>query len=201
MNQKSLHFHFLSIPDNIIDTVLLKYGLIKIYPSQFYFANLVESVVCQQLSEKAGATIWKRFQELFPNKFITPKNVLEKSLEILRKSGISFAKAGYIQNIAEAYINNIITPDKFSLMTDDQVIAQLTQVKGIGRWTAEMFLIFSLGREDVFSFGDTGLIRAINDLYGKGNKMSPTQIEKIVRKWSPYRSYASLLLWKSLNNR
>jgi DNA-3-methyladenine glycosylase II len=199
MNSKALLEHFQN-QDRVIFGLIEKNKLLKLKNNTAYFEHLAESIVCQQLSEKAGATIWKRFQELFPGKIVTPQSVKLKNIEELRPSGISFAKAGYIHNLADAFINQIITPEKFADYTDEQVISQLILVKGVGRWTAEMFLIFSLGREDVFSFGDAGLVRAVNNLYGKGKKLPVKQIEKIVRKWSPYRSYASLLLWKSLDN-
>lgn len=151
-----------------------------------YFSDLCETIINQQLSEKAGATIWSRFNKLFVK--LTPSAVLVASDEKIRTSGISRSKISYLKNLAR-YAPNL---DTLRDMKNDEVIGELTKVKGIGRWTAEMFLMFSLGREDVFSSGDAGLQRAIAKLYGK------KQMKSIIAKWSPYKTYACWVLWKSL---
>jgi DNA-3-methyladenine glycosylase II len=166
--------------------------------STSYFSDIVNAIICQQLSDKAGAAIWKRFKILFSPNTITPSAVKKIPVKTLRTSGISNAKAQYIHNVAQAFVEGLVTPNQFSKMSDEAVINQLTLIKGIGRWTAEMFCIFSLGREDIFSFGDVGLFNAICKLYGRDKPFSTQRIEQITRTWSPYRSYASLLLWKSL---
>ncbi|OGG02425.1 hypothetical protein A2Z33_05190 [Candidatus Gottesmanbacteria bacterium RBG_16_52_11] len=120
------------------------------------------------------------------------------SVSELRVSGVSESKANYIRNTASAFLDGRLVSSKLDRLTDQEVITVLTSVKGIGRWTAEMFLIFSLGRPDVFSFGDAGLMRAVNRLYGKKRPLTQDQIRKITRRWSPYRSYACILLWRSL---
>jgi DNA-3-methyladenine glycosylase II len=177
------------------------YGLTELKPSGNYFPDLIESVINQQLSNKAAATIWKRFRELFLSQEINPETVIKIDNTKLRSCGTSNAKAQYIHNIARAFIDQTVTPLTFNKMTDMQIIDQLIKIKGIGRWTAEMFLIFSLGREDVFSMGDAGLNKAMNIIYGKDKKLTASQKEKIITKWKPYRSYASLMLWKSLDNK
>jgi DNA-3-methyladenine glycosylase II len=171
---------------------------IKLIPSKDYFSDLASAIVCQQLSDKAGAAIWKRFTALFDSPKIIPEAVAEKTVEQLRRSGISHSKAQYMKNVAVAFLDKTVTPEKFSAMSDSEIIGQLIQIKGVGTWTAEMFCIFSLGREDIFSVGDLGLSNALYRLYGRKKPFTKAQMERIARAWSPYRSYASLLLWKSL---
>lgn len=172
--------------DKQLSRVLDRITLTKIVPSTDYFSDLCETIINQQLSEKAGATIWSRFKKLFVK--LTPDKVLATADEKIRTSGISRSKISYLKNLAR-YAKNL---DILRDMKNDEVIDELTKVKGIGRWTAEMFLMFSLGREDVFSQGDAGLQRAIANLYGKKH------MDKIIAKWSPYKTYACRVLWKSL---
>lgn len=169
--------HFKNV-DQILYSVALNIELSEIIPSKNYFEALCESIVSQQLSIKAADTIWSRVQ---------PKinNVLNIPDQQLRDCGLSWAKIKYIKDLASKNLDF----SKIDTMTDQEVIAHLTQVKGIGPWTAEMFLIFTLGRPDVFSQGDLGLRNAIKKLY----KRKPN-----VKKWSPFKSYASRILWKSL---
>lgn len=190
--------HFRS-RDGLISGLAEKFPDLDLSVSDEFFRDLAESIICQQLSEKAGGTIWKRVKALTGEKF-TPEAVLALPVEMIRSAGTSRAKAEYVRNTARSFRDGKIRPDLFDDLSDEAVIAALTTIKGIGRWTAEMFLIFSLGREDVFSFGDAGLMRAMKKLYGRKNRLSKNRIIRITRKWSPYRSYACLLLWKSLEN-
>jgi DNA-3-methyladenine glycosylase II len=144
--------------------------------------------------------IWGRFEALIDGA-ITPEKVLALNDEALRGAGLSRNKAAYIKNIAQAVADGSLTLNKFNDMTDEGIKAQLTAIKGIGEWTAEMFLIFSLGRPDVFSKGDGGLARAINNLYGNGAELAVKERLSITEAWKPYRSIASLYLWRSLDNR
>lgn len=161
------------------------------------FADLARSIAGQQLSGKAATTIWGRVEKLL-NGEITPAKCLATADEELRQAGLSGQKTKYIKNLAEAVKNGTVQLDKMKNLTDEEVIAQLTTVKGIGRWTAEMFLIFSLARPDAFSFGDGGLYNAMTKLYG--GTLTRARQEAIVERWKPYRTYASLLLWESLDN-
>lgn len=170
--------------DPVLYEVALKIKNIEeITPSKNYFESLCESIVSQQLSIKAADTIWNRAKAKIGA--ITPKNVLRVPDQELRDCGLSWAKIKYIKDLASRDLDF----SKIDQMADEEVIKHLTQVKGIGPWTAEMFLIFTLGRPDVFSAGDLGLKNAIKKIY----KTSPD-----VSVWSPYRSYASRILWKSL---
>jgi DNA-3-methyladenine glycosylase II len=168
-----------------------------------HFEALVVAIVNQQLSGKAADTIFKRFVALFPRsphaKFPTPKRVLKMPARKMRKAGLSKMKASFIKDLAKKVLDGTVDFKKMPKWTDDEVIEHLTRVKGIGRWTAEMFLMFSLGREDVFSYGDLGLRNAMRKLYKLRKHPTPKQAEKISAKWKPYRSLASRYLWASLD--
>ncbi len=163
-----------------------------------YFHRLCKEIICQQLSDKSGDTIHDRFRKLFPKRFVHPSDVLQLSHEMLRSSGMSNAKTRYVKNLAEAIVNKTLPIIRLDKMNDEEIIVELTKVKGIGRWTAEMFLIFVLGRENVFSYGDLGLKKSLMKIYGFKKEPLKKTVEKIVARWSPYKSYASRILWESL---
>ncbi len=189
--------HFQSV-DPILASVIPHISSITVKQSNDYFSDLVEAIINQQLSDKAAATIFGRFKTLFPKGKITPEKLLKMQDQHIRNVGTSWSKISYMKNIAQASLNGTITFDKHTTMTDEAIIQQLTKVKGVGAWTAEMFLMFTLGREDVFSYGDLGLRRAIQKLYKFKKEPTIKQMEKIVTKWKPYRSWAARILWKSL---
>lgn len=163
--------------------------------SEFFFEAICDSIISQQLAVKAADTIFARFKNLFVDGKINPRDVLKMPDDKLREVGLSRAKAVYIKDLAQKVDSGQLDLSKLPLMEDEEVIAELVKVKGIGRWTAEMFLLFTLGREDIFSAGDLGLRNAIKKIYGsKTNE----EIEEIIKKWSPYKSTASRILWKSL---
>jgi DNA-3-methyladenine glycosylase II len=166
-----------------------------------YFEALVEAIVNQQLSGKAANTIFKRFVALAPGKkFPTPKQVLAMPAAKMRKAGLSKMKVSFIKDLAKKILDKTVDFKKMDSWMDGEVIEHLVQVKGIGPWTAEMFLIFTLGREDVFSYGDLGLKNAIRKIYKLKNHPTPAQAEQLTTKWKPYRSLASRYLWASLDN-
>ena len=175
-------------------------------PNKNHFKALVESIVSQQLSVKASDTIFKRFVELFVKSkaiksirgFPTPDQILKMSDEKLRAVGLSGSKVKYIKDLSQKVHTNEVKINALQKMSNEEVIQHLIQVKGIGRWTGEMFLMFSLARPDVFSHGDLGLRNAIKKLYKFKAPPTENQIEKIVAKWSPYKTLASRYLWKSL---
>jgi DNA-3-methyladenine glycosylase II len=164
-----------------------------------YFKRLARNIAFQQLHGKAATTIWERLIALLPEGRVTPENIMSLTNEEMRACGLSNAKVSYIKNIAEAFINdaNYMQLDHLS---DEEVIELLTKIKGVGKWTAEMFLMFTLGREDVFSYGDFALRKGITQIYGYKKEPSRKTMERIVKKWSPYKTYASLALWKTLDN-
>jgi DNA-3-methyladenine glycosylase II len=162
-----------------------------------YFFHLCRKIVYQQLSGKAAQTIFDRFLTLFPDQEITAEEILKISDQQLRDIGMSWAKASYVRDLAEHTAAGKIRYDQFHQLTDEEIIQELTQVKGIGRWTVEMFLIFTLGREDVFSFGDLSLQKGIQKIYNiQDPKILKKKMAEITAKWSPYRSFGALALWR-----
>lgn len=172
--------------------------LFSLKRQEFLFDELVESIVSQQLSIKASDAIYKRIIDLMPRKFLNPENLLKIKDENLRKAGLSFGKIKYLKDLSEKVKSGELNLKKLEVMENEEVIKELTQVKGIGKWTAEMFLMFALGRPDVFSHGDLGLKNAIKKIYGF-DEYKIEIAEEIVIKWSPYRTFAARILWRSLD--
>lgn len=164
---------------------------------QDYFRSLCREIISQQLATSAANAIHKRFLRLFPTRRPSAKLLAFISEKELREVGMSWAKARYIKDIAQKLRTKEVRLSSLPKLSDEEVITELTKIKGVGRWTAEMFLIFSLGRPDVFSFGDLGLRRAIQKLYSMPD-FSIERATSIVSSWSPYRSFASRILWKVL---
>lgn len=186
--------------DLVLRKIIKEYNIEELNGKTDLFQDLIESIINQQLSGKAATTIFNRFKLLFNNKSIEPKQVLKTSDKKIRKCGISYPKIKYIKGVCQAIVNKSLDIKKISSLTDEEVVIELTKLKGVGKWTAEMILIFSLRRPDVFSVGDLGLRNAVS-LHYKIDRKNIKRIEEISKKWSPYRSYASRLLWRSLNNR
>lgn len=195
--EPTIRKHFQSV-DPILYSVLEKISPIEHSSRTTYFEDLVSAIIQQQLSEKAGETIWLRFKKLFPKDDMTPEKVLALPDDKIRKVGTSWSKAGYIKNIARAIVDKSLIVEKLPELKDEEVIVELTKIKGIGRWTAEMFLMFTLDRPDVFSHGDLGLRNAIKKLYNFKKDPSQATIERLSQKWSPYRTIACRILWRSL---
>lgn len=162
-----------------------------------YFQELVESIVGQQLSVKAAATIWKRFEALVGK--VTPANILKHSPEEFRSVGMSNAKARYVLGLALDVVDKRIDLTDLHKLENEVVIERLVLVKGIGRWSAEMFLMFTLARPDVFSSGDLGLVRAVELAYNKPG-ISKDELDRLAQIWSPHRTIAALALWHSRDN-
>lgn len=173
-----------------IDTIML-----SIHPEPF--VRLCRSILGQQLSVKAAQTIFDRFEKLF-EKGINPEDLLKNQNDNLRACGISYTKISYLKDLAHKTLSEEIDLHGLKNFSNKEVIETLVKVKGIGAWTAEMFLMFSLGRSDVFSYGDLGLRNAIQKLYKLKQKPTEKQMEKLTKKWSPYKTYASMILWRSL---
>jgi DNA-3-methyladenine glycosylase II len=160
---------------------------------------MIESIVWQQLSGKAAATIYARFLALFPaGRYPTPEEILAVPVTALRQVGLSSQKSAYVRDVCERVSGGRLDLDRLESMGDDEVIATLTEVKGIGRWTAEMFLMFRLHRPDVLPVGDLGIVKAIQRLYGLRKPPSVDKMHAIGRRWHPYRSVAAWYLWASL---
>jgi DNA-3-methyladenine glycosylase II len=168
-------------------------------PAEAYGA-LLRAIVGQQLSVKAARTIYERFTQIFDGRVPTPEELLEVDTDVLRAAGLSGAKARYVRSLAEHVISGELELDRLDELSDERVTAELVAVKGLGQWTADMFLIFHLGRPDVLPVGDLGVRRAIERLYGFEALPSAAEMEALGERWRPYRSLASLYLWESLDN-
>lgn len=165
-----------------------------------HFSALVRAIVGQQISTKAAATIHARLLALLPGGLATAESLAALTDEEFRAAGISRQKALYLRDLAGKVIVNTLPLDRIDAMSDDDVIAALTQVKGIGRWSAEMFLIFRLHRPDVLPVGDLGIVNAITRVYRLRKRPTPERIRRLGEAWRPYRSVASWYLWRSLDN-
>lgn len=164
------------------------------------FTGLCQIIIGQQLSTKAAHSIFMRFAALFPRKKPRAALVLELTEETLRSVGLSTAKCRAVRNLADQVVSKELPLQKLASMTDSEVTEALVKLKGIGPWSAEMFLMFYLEREDIFSPGDQGLRTAIMRLYGMEELPSAAQASSISKRWSPYRSHACRILWAYLDN-
>ncbi|HXG74459.1 MAG TPA: DNA-3-methyladenine glycosylase [Candidatus Nitrosotenuis sp.] len=162
------------------------------------YESLVEAIITQQLSGKAADSISKRFREIYGG-FPKPNQVIKTPHTKLRKAGLSGMKVAYIKDLSKKIESNEIRLGSLKKMSDEEVIEHLTQVKGIGRWTAEMFLIFCLGRLDVLPVGDLGLRKGMQRLYSLSELPQKDQIERLAERWRPYRTVATWYIWKGLS--
>lgn len=184
--------------DPVIADIIDNHPIEPLKTSDNYFLLLIHSIISQQLSIKAAATIYKRFLDLFENQQIEPQRVFNLNIEEMRRIGISYQKAGYIHNVAEFALAGKLNKNLCDQMADDDLIAHLSQIKGIGKWTAEMLLIFGMGRMDVFPHDDLGIMQIMVKHYEiqAGSKKETIQkMIEIAERWRPYRSIACLYLW------
>lgn len=161
--------------------------------------RIMASIISQQLSTKVASVIFKRFLDLYKGKEPKPQQVLDTPATTLRGIGLSNAKVGYVQNVAAFCIEHKITDKKLLAMSNEEIINLLVQIKGVGKWSVEMLLMFTLGREDVFAVDDLGIQQAMTKLYKldpEDKKGMKEQMIRISAKWSPYRTYACLHLWR-----
>jgi DNA-3-methyladenine glycosylase II len=165
--------------------------------------RLCASIMSQQLSTKVAKVIYHRFLDLYSGEDPTPEQIIATPFEKLRTIGLSNAKTQYVLNVAQFAIDHKLTDQKLKKLPNEEIIELLTQIKGVGQWTVEMLLMFTLGREDVFSVGDYGIQTAIKKIYklNDSNKKELRQkLLTISKKWSPYRTYACLHLWHWRDN-
>lgn len=193
---------YLSEADPALASIIAAHGLCTITPHTNYYWELIDSIISQQLSVKAARTIEGRFVDLFETEFPEPEAILAKSIEELRSVGLSSAKAKYIQDLAEHVLDGHLKFDKFDVMSNDEIITELTAVKGIGEWTAHMFLMFCMGRSDVLPVGDLGIRNGVRKVYKLDGVPTPAQVTEIAtaNSWHPYESIASWYIWRSLDN-
>ncbi|MEK7541478.1 MAG: DNA-3-methyladenine glycosylase 2 family protein [Patescibacteria group bacterium] len=191
--KKSLHsvYRHFEERDPVLFPVLAGMELTRLCREEdvsLYFSKLCREIISQQLGSRAAAAIAERFTGLFDGTGATPAGVLEFSEEALRGTGMSWAKARSVRDLAERVAAEEVCLHALAGLDDEAAIAELTKIKGIGRWTAEMFLIFTLGREDVFSFGDLGLKKGMEMIYGKRRAAAPRAVGRITALWAPCRS-------------
>ena len=168
---------------------------VEIGPPEDPFVTLVSSVVAQQLSGKVAATIWNRLLEVAEP---TPEAFVAADPDALRSAGLSRRKVDYVQGIARAFVLGEIDSEGLELLSDDEVIAELTRLRGVGRWTAEMYLIFGLRRPDVLALDDYGVRLSAGRMLGLDSALSRADLEKRGERWRPHRTAASLWLWQAL---
>lgn len=184
--------------DPVLRAIIERVGPCRMEFGPPEFASLAESIVYQQLNGKAAVTIFNRFAAL-AGEPLTPEGILKLSDEQLRSVGLSKQKSSYMKDLAAKTKAGLLDFSKLPALSDEEVIEHLTQVKGIGVWTAHMFLMFTLRREDVLPTGDYGVQAAMKKHYRKRKMPKPKEMEKIARAWSPYRSVACWYLWRSLD--
>lgn len=191
--------HFLA-NDVLIYELLSKYGPIKLKKRRNYFLHLTSSIIGQQLSVQSARAINNKFLTYFNNK-ITPDGVNRTRIETLRSIGLSNAKAKYVKDLAKKVLSKEIKLDGISRRSNNQILDELTKVKGIGPWTVHMFLMFVLGRKDILAIGDLGIKKAIMLSYSLKNLPSSEEVLKISENnnWAPYNSYACMILWNSID--
>lgn len=194
---------YLAGTDPVLGEVIQRAPLPRFSPHKNYYQELVESIISQQLSVKAAATILKRFKELFDADFPSPQDILLKDIEIYRAVGLSRQKASYIRDLAEKVIDGTVKFDHLDTLSNQEVIDELIQIKGVGVWTIHMFLMFCMGRLDVLPTGDLGIRNGIQKLYDLPERPGDTEIQKIATQhnWHPYETIASWYVWHSLDNK
>jgi len=164
------------------------------------YGALLRSIVGQQLSTKAARTIYERLIAIFGDRPPTPQELLDADPEEVRAAGLSRPKVSYLRSLAEHVLSGDLELERLDELSDEDVAREITGVKGLGQWTADMFLIFHLGRPDVLPVGDLGVRRAVERAYGLEIIPRPEDLEALGERWRPYRSLASLYLWRSLAN-
>jgi DNA-3-methyladenine glycosylase II len=164
------------------------------------YGALLRSIVGQQLSTKAARSIYTRLTDQFGGRAPTPQELLDADPEVVRSAGLSRPKVNYLRSLAEHVVSGELELDKLHELPDDEVAREVTAVKGLGQWTADMFLIFHLGRPDVLPVGDLGVRRAVERAYGLEALPDAETLDRLGDRWRPYRSLASLYLWESLDN-
>jgi len=192
----------LSAADPRLAFLIETYPKPEFLPHTNYYHELVDSIISQQLSVKAARTIEGRFKDLFGGNFPAPEQILEKDVEELRAVGLSRPKARYIQDLAMKIIEGEVRFDTLDQLSNQEIINELTRVKGIGVWTVHMFLMFCMGRLDVLPVGDLGIRNGIMKLYELSSIPGASDIEAIATEnnWHPYESVASWYIWQSLDN-
>jgi DNA-3-methyladenine glycosylase II len=183
--------------DPVLAAIMRRHPRVHLVARGHPFQTLARAIVGQQISVKAAQSVWNRVLEVAPG--MTPGEVLALKRPRLRACGLSERKTEYIADLARHFAEGTVHPHRWPVMDDEAVIAELVAVRGIGRWTAEMFLMFNLLRPDVYPLGDLGLLNAVRASYFKGRKVPLARIRKLGLAWQPWRSVATWYLWRSLD--
>ena len=183
--------------DRVLRRLLPKFPCAAMETRGDPFVTLARSVVGQQISVKAAQSVWTRFSGLM--KTVKPAQVLKLSTEDMRGAGLSARKVEYLQDLATYFQTGKVSVKQWHLMEDEAIITELVAIRGIGRWTAEMFLMFYLLRPDVLPLDDVGLLNGISKLYFSGEPVSRSEVRDLARAWEPYRSVATWYIWRSLD--
>jgi len=193
---------YLQEHDPVLAPVIIERGTATLQPHKNYYQELVDSIISQQLSVHAARAIENRFRDLFGGHFPAPEEILSTDIETLRGLGFSRAKAAYVLDLAQHIVDGKVKFDHLDTLSNEEVIAELTAVKGIGVWTVHMFLMFCMGRTDVLPVGDLGIRNGIRKLYDLDHAPTPVEISEIAEKnqWHPYEAIASWYVWQSLDN-
>jgi len=187
----------LSHADKRMEKLIDKFGPVNFNLMNNYYESLIRSIVYQQLSGKAASIIYERFLDLFVfDIYPEPKDILAVSIETLRSSGLSYQKVNYIRDLSEKWEDGTMNLTDIDSMTDEEISSELIKVKGIGQWTADMFLMFTLGRPDVFPFGDLGIQKGVMIITNMNRLPTQKEMERKTKKWQPYRTVAAWYLWK-----
>jgi DNA-3-methyladenine glycosylase II len=187
--------------DPLLTRVIDSIGPFTLEPMGGSFRSLARAIFFQQLAGSAARAIMKRVLDLLGTddaRFFTPEEFLTATDEDLRAAGLSRQKLAYLRDLADKFASGQLREDEFAHLDDEEVIRRVTSVKGIGRWTAEMFLIFSLGRSDVLPMDDLGVRRGFQQVYGLDGLASPEQMRAIAERWRPFRSVGTWYMWRSL---
>ena len=183
--------------DKIMNDLINFFGRPDFSPRQDYFQSLLRSIVFQQLSGKAAQTIYERFVNLIPKTSnLCPNEVLKLGKEEMRNAGLSFQKINYVRNLADYFEKNSFQKKNIERMTDEEISNKLIKIKGIGQWTVDMFLMFTLNRADILPYKDLGIQKGIMKILNMKNLPSKNEMEICSRKWKPYRTIACWYLWR-----
>ncbi|XKT74159.1 MAG: DNA-3-methyladenine glycosylase family protein [Patescibacteria group bacterium UBA2163] len=185
--------------DTHLAPLVTKYGAPDLHWGQkrrSAFQALIKAIIFQQLSGKAAHTILKRFLALYNGRFPSPKRLSETSIEDLRSVGVSGQKASYLHDLAAKFINGTVNPRRFRVMSDEEVFEHVVAVKGVGPWTTDMFLMFTLGRPDILPTGDLGIQNGFKKLFKLKERPTPEKMQERAKQWRPYRTIACWYLWR-----
>jgi DNA-3-methyladenine glycosylase II len=186
--------------DAVLGAIVKELGPLQLRRRGTPYQSLFRALLYQQLAGPAAATIERRLLAMYGNRVPMPGELLTTTAEQMRTAGVSRQKASYLHSLAQYFLESGMTSRKLASLRDDDVIAEVTKIKGIGVWTAQMLLMFCLGRPDVLPTGDLGVQRAIELAYDLGGPPDPAAMAKLAEPWRPYRSAASWYLWRSRDN-